>query len=89
MDETCAKTNMIPKYGRAKGKDRCFDKAPNGHYETMTFIAGLRFDKITAPWCLDKPMTGDAFKVYVETQLLPELKVGDIVIIDNTNPHWK
>lgn len=78
---------MIPKYGRAKGKERCFDKAPNGHYETMTFIAGLSLNRIVAPWCLDKPMTGDTFKIYVKTQLLPELKAGDIVVMDNLSCH--
>ncbi len=53
----------------------------------MTFIAGLRMDKITAPWCLDGPMNGLAFKTWLETQLVPTLGPGDIVIADNLSAH--
>ena len=53
----------------------------------MTFIAGLRADGITAPWCLDNAMTGAAFLTYIETQLCPTLKPGDIVIADNLSSH--
>lgn len=87
LDETGATTDMIPRYGRAKGGARCLDTAPGGHWKTMTFIAGLRMNGITAPWCLDKAMTGEAFKTYLKTQLVPTLKVGDIVIADNLSSH--
>jgi len=53
----------------------------------MTFIAGLRLNEITAPWCLDKAMTGEAFKTYLKTQLVPTLKPGDVVIADNLSSH--
>ncbi len=53
----------------------------------MTFIAGLRAEGITAPWCLDNAMTGAAFLTYIETQLCPTLKPGDIVIADNLSSH--
>lgn len=53
----------------------------------MTFIGGLRMDRITAPWCLDGAMTGAAFKTYLETQLAPTLRPGDIVIADNLSSH--
>lgn len=49
LDETGATTNMIRQYGRAKGGARCFGHAPGGHWQTMTFIAGLRADGLTAP----------------------------------------
>jgi len=87
LDETGARTDMIRKYGRAKGGARCFGKAPGGHWKSMTFIAGLRRDAITAPWCLDGAMDGKAFKTYLETQLVPTLKPGDIVIADNLPAH--
>lgn len=87
LDETGATTDMIRRYGRAKGGARCFDDAPGGHWKTMTFIAGLRVDELTAPWCLDGAMNGDAFKTYLETQLAPTLKPGDIVIADNLSSH--
>lgn len=54
---------------------------------SMTFIAGLRVSGLTAPWCLDAAMDGDAFKQYLETQLVPTLKDGDIVICDNLSSH--
>ena len=87
LDETGAKTDMIRRYGRAKGGARCLDKAPGGHWKTMTLIAGLRIDDITAPWRLDRAMNGDAFKTYLATQLAPTLRPGDIVIADNLSSH--
>jgi transposase len=87
LDETGAKTNMIRKYGRAKGGARCFDDAPGGHWKSMTFIAGLRMDELTAPWCLDGAMDGETFKTYLETQLVATLRKGDIVIADNLPAH--
>jgi transposase len=87
FDETGARTDMIRRYGRARGGARCFDDAPGGHWKSMTFIAGLRMNAITAPWCLDGPMNGKIFKAYLETQLAPTLKSGDIVIADNLSAH--
>jgi transposase len=53
----------------------------------LTFIAGLRVDRITAPWCVDQAMNGEAFKEYLRSQLRPTLKAGDIVIFDNLQAH--
>lgn len=78
---------MAPRYGRSLGGSRCEGDAPGGHWRTATFIAGLRMDGITAPWVLDKPMTGEAFKTYLQTQLVPTLKAGDIVVCDNLASH--
>ena len=58
-----------------------------GRRKTMTFIAGLRVNEIIAPWCLDGAMNGKNFKIYLETQLVPTLKPGDIVIADNLSAH--
>jgi transposase len=87
LDETGASTARVRRYGRAKGGERCLDDAPGGHWQTMTFIAGLRVDGITAPWCLDSAMNGTAFLTYVKTQLCPTLKPGDIIIADNLSSH--
>ena len=87
LDETGAATDMVPRYGRSMGGTRCAGDAPGGHWKTMTFIAGLRVDGITAPWCLDRPMNGKAFKTYLQTQLVPTLRPGDIVICDNLAAH--
>ena len=77
---------MTRRYGRALGGARCRDAA-GGHWQTLTFIAGLRADGLTAPWCLDQAMTGETFKEYLRSQLGPTLKPGDIVICDNLSAH--
>jgi hypothetical protein len=87
LDETGITTNMIRRYGRALAGARCRDAAPAGHGQTMTFIAGLRADRITAPWCVDQAMNGDAFKEYCRSQWGPTLKPGDNVIGDNLPAH--
>ena len=69
LDETGATMDIIPRYGRAKDGARCLDTAPGGHWKSMTFIAGLRLNGITAPWCLDKAMTGEVSKTYLRTLL--------------------
>jgi transposase len=87
LDETGLSTDMIRRYGRALGGARCVDTAPAGHWQTLTFIAGLRADRMTAPWCVDQAMNGEAFKEYLRSQLGPTLKAGDIVICDNLPAH--
>lgn len=87
LDETGITTDMLRRYGRALGGARCKDSAPAGHWKTLTFIAGLRADRLTAPWCVDQAMNGDAFKEYLRSQLGPTLKPGDIVICDNLPAH--
>jgi transposase len=53
----------------------------------MTFLAALRHDRVTAPWLIDGPIDGQSFLQYVEQVLVPTLKPGDIVIIDNLGSH--
>jgi len=62
-------------------------KVPHGHWQTMTFLAALRHDRITAPCVIDGPINGEGFRAYVEQILLPTLKPNDIVIIDNLGSH--
>jgi transposase len=61
--------------------------APYGHWKTMTFIAALRHDRITAPWVIDGPINGELFTLYVEELLAPTLAKGDVVILDNLGSH--
>lgn len=53
----------------------------------MTFLAALRHNRIDAPWVLEGPINGASFRIYVEQVLLPTLKPGDIVMIDNLGSH--
>ncbi len=87
IDETWTKTNMAPLRGWAAKGERLIGKAPFGHWNTMTFIAALRHDAITAPWVFDGPINGEIFKTYVEQVLVPTLRPGDIVILDNLGSH--
>lgn len=87
IDETWIKTNMAPLRGwGAKGR-RLRALAPHGHWRTMTFLAALRCDQLTAPCVFDGPINGECFKAYIRQQLLAILKPGDIVLMDNLGSH--
>jgi hypothetical protein len=87
IDETWTKTNMAPLRGWAPCGARLLSKVPYGHWNTMTFIAALRSDRIEAPWLLDGPINGEGFRTYVEKVLVPTLLPGDLVIMDNLGSH--
>jgi len=87
IDETWTRTDMEPLRGWAPRGERLIAKVPYGHWKTMTFIAALRHDRIEAPWMLDGPVNGEAFKTYVKKALVPTLKPGDLVIMDNLSSH--
>ena len=87
VDETGADTRMVRAYGRCPQGERLVCKQPWGHWKTTTFTAALRCDGLVAPCVLDGPMTGEAFLAYVEQVLVPSLKPGDIVIMDNLASH--
>jgi transposase len=87
LDETWIKTNMTRMCGwAAKGK-RLTAQVPHGHWKTLTFLAGLRHDRIVAPFMLDGPINADAFTAWVEQCLVPTLEPGDIVVADNLRSH--
>lgn len=87
IDETWVKTNMEPLRGWAPRGQRLPARVPHGHWKTLTFIGALRHDRLEAPWVIDGPINGELFTLYVETQLVPTLKKGDIVILDNLGSH--
>ena len=87
IDETWTKTNMAPLRGWAPCGQRLKAKVPYGRWKTMTFLAALRLDRVEAPWLIDGPINGERFRLYVEKVLLPTLRPGDIVVIDNLGSH--
>jgi transposase len=87
LDETGATTKMARRHGRAPRGARLRCSVPHGHWKTTTFIGGLRLSGMTAPMVLDGPMTGAWFLAYVEQVLVPTLRPGDIVILDNLPAH--
>ena len=84
-----AKTNMVRLRGRSKRGARLIDTTPHGHWKTSTFIAALSEDGLLAPGVFDGAINGELFLAYVEQILLPTLKAGDIVIMDNLSSHKK
>ena len=87
IDETGTSTQMTRLRGRAKRGRRVIGRVPWGHWKTVTFVAGLRHDAITAPFVIDCAMTGAIFVEYLRQCLVPTLKPGDIVVMDNLPAH--
>jgi transposase len=87
LDETGASTNMARRYGWGPRSGRLVDAAPHGHWKTTTFLAGRRSTGVVAPLVFDGPMTGEAFRAYVEQFLAPVLSPGDVVVMDNLAAH--
>ena len=87
LDETYVNTKMTRLRGRSRKGQRLHASAPFGHWNTHTFIAGLRCHELSAPWVIDGPITRPAFEAYIETQLAPTLRKGDVVILDNLPVH--
>jgi transposase len=78
---------MTRRHGWWRRGEPLLAKIPHGHWQTMTFLAALRHDAITAPCVIDGPINGESFRAYIEQILLPTLKPDDIVIIDNLGSH--
>ena len=87
IDESGAKTNMTRLYGRAKAGQRIVDNVPAGHWCTTTMISSVRLDGSTACMVIDGATNKEVFQAYVQHILLPTLKTGDIVVMDNLSAH--
>lgn len=87
IDETWASTKMARTHGRAPRGERLRAAVPHGHWKTTTFVAGLRNSGMVAPMVLDGPINREMFQNYVEQVLVPELRPGDIVVMDNLGSH--
>jgi transposase len=78
---------MARTHARAPRGQRAIGAVPHGHWQTSTFLAALRCDRLTAPCVIDGPINGLTFQAYVEQILVPTLQPGDMVIIDNLGSH--
>ncbi|WP_373488611.1 IS630 family transposase [Blastomonas sp.] len=87
IDETWTATNMTRSHGRCRKGERLRMGFPHGHRKTTTLVAGLRMTGMVAPMVLDGPINGDWFEAYVTHILIPELRPGDVVIMDNLSSH--
>jgi len=87
IDMTSLKTNLIKTTGRAPVGERLIRHAPFGHCNTQTFIAALRHGRLDAPCVIDGPINRELFDLSVQTRLIPTLRRGDVVILDNLSNH--
>jgi transposase len=87
LDETWAKTNLTRRYGRCPRGQRLVDHVPFGHWKTTTFVCALRLQGLLAPTVVDGAINGAVFLAYVRQQLVPALRSGDLVIMDNLGSH--
>jgi transposase len=87
IDETAVTTKMVRHYGRSPRGERLLAGVPHGHWKTLTLVAALRIDSLTAPYVIDGAMDGPAFLAYVGQVLVPTLRRGDTVFMDNLRTH--
>ena len=87
LDESGAQTNMTRRYGRAVRGERLVSTAPAGHWSSLTMVCAILIDQVVAPMVTDGPMNRLVFQGYVDWLLVPELKPGDTVVLDNLSSH--
>jgi transposase len=87
LDECGVTTDLLRRYGRSGRGIRLHDHTPCSHWETHTVIAALRADGLTAPAVFDGPIDNESFLAYVEQVLIPALRPGDVVVLDNLAVH--
>ena len=87
LDESGVTTNMVRRYGWGPKSERLVAAVPQGHWCSLTFVAGLRADGLVAPLVVDGAMSGAMFRAYVEQILAPGLEPGDVVGMDNLSVH--
>jgi len=87
LDECGVTTDLLRRYGRSPRGERLYDHTPCSHWQTTTVIAGLRLEGLTAPAVFDGPIDNPSFLAYVEQVLVPTLRPGDVVVLDNLVVH--
>lgn len=87
VDESGLSTKMARLRGWARKGERCRAPIPHGHWKTITFVGALTLSGIVAPMLLDGPMDGECFLAWIEQMLVPTLRPGDIVVMDNLPAH--
>jgi hypothetical protein len=87
LDDSGPLTNLVRTHGRCGQGSHCVGLPTGGHWKVMTAVAAIRLDRLTASATIDCPMNGEAFDVYVERALLPTLRPGDVVAMDNLSAH--
>ena len=87
LDESGAQTNLARTRGRCREGERLASAVPHGHWKTYTMVGAVRLDGPCAAALVDGPVDADVFRAYVELVLVPALRPGDVVVMDNLQPH--
>lgn len=87
IDETSTNTKLTKRTGWSPKGRRYYSYSPFSRWQTQTFIAGLRCHSLVAPWIVNSAMNRRSFEIWIETQLLPTLSKGDVVILNNVGFH--
>jgi transposase len=87
LDESGVTTDLIRRYGRSLRGQRLIDHAPFGRWQTHTILAALRVTGLTAPAVFNGPLDNPSFLAYIDQVLVPTLRPGDIVVLDNLVIH--
>jgi DDE superfamily endonuclease len=87
LDECGVTTDLLRRYGRSPRGTRLRDHTPCSHWQAHTVIAALRLEGISAPAVFDGPIDSETFLAYVEQVLVPTLRPGDVVVLDNLAVH--
>jgi transposase len=87
LDESGARTSMTRTRGRAPRGVRVVEAVPHGHWRTTTMIGAVRLDGPFAAAVVGGATDADVFRAYVEHVLAPDLRPGDVVVLDNLQPH--
>lgn len=87
LDETGVNIDMVRRYGRAKGRKRVYDHTPQNKPESITILSSIRLDGSMASAWFSGALTGQLFLEYIRTTLVPTLRNGDIVVMDNLQCH--
>ncbi len=87
LDESGVGTMLARLFGRSAIGTRCIDFIPHGHWKIMTAIAAVGLRGVTGTFTIDCPVDGDVFRTYVEQVLVPSLREGDVVVMDNLSAH--
>ena len=87
IDESGAQTNMARRRGRCDKSQRLRVRQPHGHWKTTTMISAIRIDGPCAPFVVEGAVDAEVFRAYVGKVLVPDLRAGDVVVMDNLQPH--
>lgn len=87
LDESGVNTGMTRLYGRAAKHERVIEAVPDTRFHRTTILSSVRLDGTTVPFVFEGALNGDIFRAYITRLLVPSLKEGDVVIMDNLSSH--